>query len=114
MNVFRGHMTGPILLKLWENNIFLVQVPLNTTNLFQPLDLNVNGAAKVFFKRKDTEWYGENSKALVDGIALDDIEIKLNLSVLKPLQAKWIVELYNYLTSEKAYDLIGNGWKSEE
>ena len=68
----------------------------------------------MFFKRKDTEWYGENSKALADRIALDDIEIKLNLSVLEPLQAKWIVELYNYLTSEKEYDLIGNGWKSEE
>ena len=24
MNVFRGHMAGPILLKLWENSIFLV------------------------------------------------------------------------------------------
>ena len=43
----------------------------------------------------------EISKALADGKTLDDIEIKLKLSVMKPLQAKWIVELYNYLTSEK-------------
>ena len=45
-------------------------------------------------------------------MALDDIEIKLKLSVLKPLDAKWIVELYNYLTFEKEHDVIGNGWKS--
>ena len=58
------------------------------TNLFQPLDLTVNGATKAFLERKYTEWYSKKiSKALVDGIALDDIEIELKLSVLKPLQA---------------------------
>ena len=78
------------------------------TNLFQPLDLTVNGAAKAFLKRKYTEWCsGEIAKALEDGMQLDDIDIKLKLSVLKPLQAKWIVELYDHFTSEKA-----NGWKS--
>ena len=56
------------------------------TNLFQPLQLTVNRAAKAFLKRKYAKWYsGKTSKALTDGIALDDIEIKLNLSVLKPL-----------------------------
>ena len=43
---------------------------------------------------------------------MDDIEIILNFSVLKPLQAKWVVELYNYQTSEKGHDVIGNSWKS--
>ena len=64
--------------------------------------MTINRAAKAFLKRKYSEWYsGEISKALADGIALDHIEIKLKLSVLKPLQAKWIAELYSYLTSEK-------------
>ena len=64
--------------------------------------MTINGAAKAFLKKKYSEWYsGEISKALADGIALDHIEIKLKLSVLKPLQAKLIAELYNYLTSEK-------------
>ena len=59
------------------------------TNLFQPLELNVNGAAKAFLKRKYTKEYsGEISEALADVIALDDYEIKLKLSVLKPLQTK--------------------------
>ena len=85
LNVFRGQMTDPVLLKLRENSIFLVRVLPNMTSLFQPLDLTVNGAVKAFLKRKYTEWYsGEISKALADGIALDDIEVKLKLSVLKP------------------------------
>ena len=113
MDIFRGQMTDPILLELQENSILLVQVSPNMTNLFQSLDLTVNGAAKAFLKRKYTEWYsGEISKALVDGIVLDGTEIKLKLSVLKPLQDKWIVELYSYLTSEKGHDVIGNGWIS--
>ena len=109
MHVFRGQMTDPVLLKLRENSIFLVRVLPNMTNLFQPLDLTVNGAAKAFLKRKYTEWYsGEVSKALADGIALDDFEI------LTSFHAKRIVELYNYLASEKGHDVIGNGWKSAE
>ena len=50
-------------------------------------------------------------KELEDGIALDDIEIKLLLSVLKPLYASWLVDLYNYMTSEKGKKLsktVGN------
>ena len=42
MDVFRGQMTDPVLLKLREN----------MTNLFQPIDLIINGAAKSLFKEK--------------------------------------------------------------
>ena len=42
----------PVLLKLRENSIFLVQVPLNMTNLFQSLDLIVKAAAEAYLKRK--------------------------------------------------------------
>ena len=67
------------------------------TNLFQPLDLIVNGAAKDFLKRKYTEWYiGEISKALADGRALDDIEIRLKLLDLKLSKLN---ELLNYATT---------------
>ena len=113
MDVFRGQMTEQVLTKLRENSVFLVRVPVNMTNLFQALDLIVNGAAKAFLKKKYTEWYsGEIAKALDDGMEIDDIDIKLKLSILKPVQAKWIVELYYYLTSEKGHEVIANGWKS--
>ena len=69
-------MTDPVLLKLQQNSIFLVRVPPNMTNLFQPLDLTVNGAAKSFLKRKYTQGYSGEISALTDDKALDDIEIK--------------------------------------
>ena len=41
------------------------------TNIFQPLDLTVNGSAKSFMKRKFTEWYSaEIGTALDEGIPL--------------------------------------------
>ena len=48
MDCFRGKMMDSVLLKLRENSIFLVRVPPRMNNLFQPLDLTVNGAAKAF------------------------------------------------------------------
>ena len=44
-------MTTPGFHKLQENYIFLVRVPPNMTNLFQPLNLTLNGAAKAFIQR---------------------------------------------------------------
>ena len=43
-------MTDPVIEKLKENNIKLTKIPANMANLFQPLDLTVNGSAKAFLK----------------------------------------------------------------
>ena len=78
------------------------------TNLFQPLDLIVSGSAKAYMKRKFNEWYSTSiSRQLDEGKAVDDIEVELKLSVLKPINAGWIKDLYDYLTSEK------NAWLSQ-
>ena len=70
------------------------------THLYQPLDLTVNGYAKGFMKRHFTEWY---AKQISDGINAGkdpvDIEVPLQLSVLKPpLHAKWIRNSFNEMT----------------
>ena len=43
--MFSGQITPAVLYKLRENYTFSVHVLQNMTNLFQPLDLAVNGAA---------------------------------------------------------------------
>ena len=71
-------MTPAVLQKLRENYVFLVRVPPNMTNLFQPLDLTVNSAAKAFIKRYFTEWYSQEIwKELESGKELNDIDISL-------------------------------------
>lgn len=58
------------------------------TNLFQPLNLMVNGSAKAFIKRKFNEWYSlQVIKQLDFAKTFKDIEVKLLLSTLKPLHA---------------------------
>ena len=112
-DVFSGQMTDPVMQKLKENFIKVVKVPANMTNLFQPLDLTVNRSAKAFMKRKFTEWYSSSiSKQLDEGKAIDDIDVDLKLSILKPLHAHWIKELYDYMTSENGREIISNGWKA--
>ena len=40
------------------------------------------------------------------------MEVPLKLSVLKPLHAKWVIDLFNYFTSEKGREIISNDWKA--
>lgn len=44
LDMFSIQMTEPVIKKIHENSIKLVKVPPNMTQLFQPLDLTVNGA----------------------------------------------------------------------
>ena len=113
LDVFKGQMTEPVTKKMKDNHILFVRVPANMTNIFQPLDLTVNGSFKALMKSKFTEWYSkEISKQLQKKIPMEDIEIKLKVSVLKPLHASWLVDAYNHLTSETGREIIKNGWKS--
>ena len=113
MDVFKGQMTDAVLAKLEENNVALIKVPANFTYLFQPLDVqgSVNIAAKQFLKQKFTQWY---VMQVIQQINLrndvDSIDIKFKLTTIKPLHAKWNIELYNYLTSEAGKEVVMKGW----
>ena len=98
---------------LKENDILLVRISANMTHIFQPLDLTVNRPAKSFFKRKFTEWYSNEIKLQLEtGTKLDDVEVKLTLTTLKPLNSTWIIEFYNKMTSDEGKPIIQNRWKS--
>ena len=85
-----------------ENNIKLQKVPANLTYLFQPLDVQggPNGHSKSFMEKKFTLWYTDQVKNELDkGKKIEEIDISMKLSILKPLHAKWLTDLYNYMTS---------------
>ena len=111
-DVFRGQITDKVILRLTRNNIRFVKVPNNMTHLFQPLDLTVNGHCKKFMKKKFSEWYTQQvDNALQAGVKVENINIEFKLSTIKPLHAKWIVDYYNYITSEAGINVIIMGWK---
>ena len=104
MDVYKGQMTDPAKEILKRNNIILQKVPANLTYLFQPLDVQggPNGYAKLFMKKKFTLWYADQIQRTMDGNrfkSMEDIDIDLKLSVLKPLHASWLIELFDHITS---------------
>ena len=108
MATFRGQDNHHLKKLCAENYCQVVIVPHNLTNKFQPLDLTVNQSAKSFIAEKYNTWFsGEVAKQLVQGQDPCDVEVPLQLTVRKPLHAKWILELYNRLKGEKG--LIRNG-----
>ena len=92
MDVFRGQMTDPVFEKLKKNYIVVSLVHADMIHLFQPLDLTVNVHFKQCMKRKVMQ-------RLDDGEKLESIEIKLKLSTMKPLYAKWLMEVYEQMTT---------------
>ena len=112
MDVFTGQMTE-VIVKQYQDNILIVNVPRNVTKYYQPLDLTVNGYCKIFLKRKFTQWYSaEVTRQLANKVALEDVQVKLQLTKLKPLQAGWIIEFFNEMTTSKGSEKTGSGWNA--
>ena len=102
MDTFKGQDNEVMKSLCNKNNCELVIVPHNLTNKFQPLDLTINQKEKKYVSSKFNEWYAERvSKQLMNGKAPGDVKVSLKLSDLKPLHAKWIVEMYGYLKQQK-------------
>ena len=111
-DVFKGQMTPAVKRELQSLNIELVPVPANMTHFFQPLDLTVNGSAKKFIRRKFVSYYSNEVKSQLDsGKELNDVEVDFRLSKIKPLHAQWLIDMYNYFTTEKGSQIIIKGWK---
>ena len=46
------------------------------------------------------------------GKQLQDIDVLLILSLLKPCHAEWLIECYNHMTTTAAQNVIHSGWKA--
>ena len=105
---FKGQMTESVLKKLDENYIHRVVVPSNCTDRLQPLDVSVNKAAKEFTRRRFQDWYSQKiCEQLKEDHPVEPVDLKL--SVVKPIGAKWLIELSDYLKSKP--EIIINGFK---
>lgn len=111
-DAFKAQTTETVLSTLESLNIVCVPVPANMTHFFQPLDLTVNGAAKKMTKKSFVKYYSDTIlKQLESGKQMEDIEVDLKLTVLKPLHAQWIVDVYNFFSTTSGKEIIGKGWK---
>ena len=112
-DVFKGQVTEKVTKFIEQNDCVLVHVPSNMTDHFQPLDLNVNGHAKEFLKNKFECWYAKQVTDQIDsGRNVYDVNVPLKLSIIKPIHAKWLLGLYDYLKSSptmiiKGFEMAG-------
>ena len=76
-------------------DVVLILVPANMTHIFHPLDLAINGTAKMFLRSCFTEHYAAAVKdQLGRGRQLEKIEVDLCLSTVKPLNGRWLIVPY--------------------
>ena len=88
-DVFKGQVTDKVTKFIEENDCVIVYIPNNMTDQFQPLDLNVNGHAKEFLKKKFECWYAKQVTDQIDrGSSVYDVNVPLKLSIIKPIHAK--------------------------
>lgn len=108
-DVFKGQQTEGVLKVLEENNILVVSVPANCTDRLQPMDLSVNKAVKEFMRGKFRDWYSEQvQEQLNEENEVTPVDLKM--STMKPLGARWLVSLHDYITGNQS--IIVNGFKA--
>ena len=81
-----------------EKNCLIVRVLNNMTDQFQPLDLKVKVHAKEFLKVEFEFWYAQQITNQLGGrTSLYYVQVPLKLSVIKPIQVKWLLGIYDHL-----------------
>lgn len=85
------------------------------TKYYQVLNLAVNKYSKAFTRKKFNEWYAKEINCQFDAaIPLEEVDVKLRLSVMKPVHAHWMVELHNHMTAGKGKKSIESGWRAAD
>ena len=110
-DVFTEQMTYDVKEVTEKHNFIVVNVPGNMTKYYQVLDLTVNKYAKAFTRKKFNEWYAKEIHCQLDAeIPLEEVDVKLRLSVMKPVHVHWMVELYNHMVTGESKKNIESGW----
>ena len=108
-DVFKGQVTNKVTKFIKENDCVIVYVPNNMTDQFQPLDLNVNGHAKEFLKKRLECWYAKQVTDQIDrGSSVYDVNVPLKLSIINPIHAKRLIGLYDHLNNSS--DTSSSQW----
>ena len=105
-DVFRGHKTDSVLKVFQENNLTTEYLP---NNYYQPLDCTTNKWAKDF---TICTWYAKQIREqLARGVPLEQIDIKFQLTTMKPLHVQWVIDLYNEMTTQNGKDVVIADWE---
>lgn len=105
---FNCHCTDRMFQFLKEH-INAVIIPVNCTDRLQALDLSFNKTAKTFLHSKFQMWFAKEITLQKDCEKSRE-SIHLQLSNMKPLEAQWLVELYDHIKANPT--VLLNGFKA--
>ena len=54
----------------------------------------------------------EITNQMDDGKSVEEVDVKLQLTRLKPLHVEWLTELHNHMTMQEGEGIVMSGWKS--
>ena len=111
-DAFKAQSTDKVLSELERLNINVVAVPKNMTHLLQRLDLTTNASVKKMEKRGFSDYFTSTITETLEKDPQRDvttIEVDLKLSTLKPIHAKLLMSIYEFLQGEKGRKIILNG-----
>ena len=106
MDVFRGQMTEDVLTIL--KDILLVLAPANMKHISSSLIWRWMEHSKPLWAKSFPR---QILHVLENGCEVMDAKVDVNLTIMKPLHAKWLSEFYNYINSSDGQEITRNGWK---
>ena len=114
-DAFKAQSTANVFDVLSKHEIESVMVPKNMTHLFQPLDLTTNVSLKKIEKRAFSKYFSSSIMEARKKNPTRDvtiIKVDLRLSVLRPLHANVMKEVYQFFESLKVKEVILAGWRA--
>ena len=107
-DVFKAHWTDAVKKIISDNNGKMVPVPINMTSYLQPLDLTVNRSCKAFLRNQAQIWCSQQVQSETEkGIQPDKVSVDSRISVLTPIPAKCLVQLYAIEHRNRVLETIG-------
>ena len=107
---FSGQITSKIFSKLDSNNISYVLIPATFTDRLQPMDLSVNKSAKNLLRNCFQSWYAAKIESQMKDGAVTPRPVDMRISVVKPVHAQWLIQLYDHMKSQP--QIIINGFRA--
>ena len=100
------------LCRVFANRVTYVIVPPNCTDKLQPLNVSINKPAKEYLRSKFQSWYASKIiSQLRAGTSSSALQpVPMQLSIMKPIGAKWMMNLYDYIKSKP--ELVINGFRN--
>ena len=111
-DALRGQITDDVLKLFKQNHIDTVFVPANMNGILRPLDLTVIGFAKFCEKKFNHQYMEQIMERLDDGKSIQEIDVKLQLTILKLLHAYRLIKLFNEITKSEGKEVIMSGFKA--